>query len=384
MVNKNCTENYAEKAQRDLQYIECLEEERRKIQVFQRELPLSLDIVSQGMFIYAFFFHLSIEACRKEMSLQGNSESYEQTFKGGPVFEEFIPMKNVISDSPDESEQRGDNKNGKNVVSSSDDCSNDGSTKSDWLKSVQLWNHTPDQSTDKDLIRELSVTEVQKNGSAEAFQFQPVSCAQRQEVTIPRVSSTTESGGGRGGGSSKARRHWSPDLHRLFLAAIEELGGAFVATPKQIKEKMKVDGLTNDEVKSHLQKYRFHERPSSSSSTQETQTQSNLLPSPPPAPQFVVLGGLWVPPLNYACTVTDTTILHSAPDRIYAPEPLRAQTDTMILHSPPDRIYAPKPLRAQLPENVATRLLQKRKRSDQARNHHNGSYGSDSSATSSD
>nr|XP_017225187.1 PREDICTED: uncharacterized protein LOC108201413 [Daucus carota subsp. sativus] len=227
MVNKNCTENYAEKAQRDLQYIECLEEERRKIQVFQRELPLSLDIVSQGMFIYAFFFHLSIEACRKEMSLQGNSESYEQTFKGGPVFEEFIPMKNVISDSPDESEQRGDNKNGKNVVSSSDDCSNDGSTKSDWLKSVQLWNHTPDQSTDKDLIRELSVTEVQKNGSAEAFQFQPVSCAQRQEVTIPRVSSTTESGGGRGGGSSKARRHWSPDLHRLFLAAIEELGGAF-------------------------------------------------------------------------------------------------------------------------------------------------------------
>lgn len=28
-----------------------------------------------------------------------------------------------------------------------------------------------------------------------------------------------------------------------------------VATPKQIRELMKVDGLTNDEVKSHLQVY---------------------------------------------------------------------------------------------------------------------------------
>ena len=31
------------------------------------------------------------------------------------------------------------------------------------------------------------------------------------------------------------------------------LGMIAVATPKQIRELMKVDGLTNDEVKSHLQ-----------------------------------------------------------------------------------------------------------------------------------
>jgi len=30
-----------------------------------------------------------------------------------------------------------------------------------------------------------------------------------------------------------------------------------VATPKQIRELMKVDGLTNDEVKSHLQVFLF-------------------------------------------------------------------------------------------------------------------------------
>ncbi|XBH94905.1 hypothetical protein VPH35_085565 [Triticum aestivum] len=53
--------------------------------------------------------------------------------------------------------------------------------------------------------------------------------------------------------SRKTRRCWSPELHRHFVAALHQLGGPQVATPKQIREVMKVDGLTNDEVKSHLQ-----------------------------------------------------------------------------------------------------------------------------------
>lgn len=82
----------------------------------------------------------------------------------------------------------------------------------------------------------------------------------------------------------KSRRCWSPELHRKFLQALQKLGGSnglfhillllrsycccsflvlmficcgAVATPKQIKELMKVDGLTNDEVKSHLQVSNF-------------------------------------------------------------------------------------------------------------------------------
>ncbi|PUZ68263.1 hypothetical protein GQ55_2G011800 [Panicum hallii var. hallii] len=79
----------------------------------------------------------------------------------------------------------------------------------------------------------------------------------------------------------KARRTWSPELHRQFVAALSQLGGAQVATPKQIRELMKVDGLTNDEVKSHLQKYRLHNR----------RAPGSAVVSQP----IVLVGGLWIP-----------------------------------------------------------------------------------------
>ncbi|GAB2227297.1 hypothetical protein Droror1_Dr00009113 [Drosera rotundifolia] len=61
-------------------------------------------------------------------------------------------------------------------------------------------------------------------------------------------------------GVRKERRCWSRELHQRFLEALQILGGCRVATPKQIRELMRVDGLTTDEVKSHLQKYRLHKR----------------------------------------------------------------------------------------------------------------------------
>ncbi|KAJ1375602.1 SANT/Myb domain [Sesbania bispinosa] len=77
----------------------------------------------------------------------------------------------------------------------------------------------------------------------------------------------------------KQRRCWSPELHRRFVNALQKLGGSQAATPKQIRELMQVDGLTNDEVKSHLQKYRLHTR---------------RVPAANSNQSVVVLGGLWM------------------------------------------------------------------------------------------
>ncbi|KAF5202934.1 Myb-like transcription factor family protein [Thalictrum thalictroides] len=81
----------------------------------------------------------------------------------------------------------------------------------------------------------------------------------------------------------KQRRCWSADLHRRFLHALQQLGGSQVATPKQIRELMKVDGLTNDEVKSHLQKYRLHTRRFPANASSPGPENQKLAP----------FGGLW-------------------------------------------------------------------------------------------
>ncbi|PON41831.1 GARP transcription factor [Trema orientale] len=116
----------------------------------------------------------------------------------------------------------------------------------------------------------------------------------------------------------KARRCWSPDLHRRFVNALQMLGGSQVATPKQIRELMKVDGLTNDEVKSHLQKYRLHtRRPSPSPQAPGAQ-----------APQLVVLGSIWVPP-EYAAAAAHS----GGPAALYSPH--------AASHAPPPHYCAP-------------------------------------------
>ncbi|KAK1420948.1 hypothetical protein QVD17_22932 [Tagetes erecta] len=50
---------------------------------------------------------------------------------------------------------------------------------------------------------------------------------------------------------------WSIDLHRKFVAAINQLG-IEKAVPKRILDLMNVDGLTRENVASHLQKYRLY------------------------------------------------------------------------------------------------------------------------------
>ncbi|URE45146.1 MYB family transcription factor [Musa troglodytarum] len=177
------------------------------------------------------------------------------------------------------------------------------------LRSVQLLNQEPDTVPRMEPPKKPIAVISKKIGSA----FQPF---QRQKYVVPppassaatAIPATTDVDGGRDYGSKegnrekkeeqlqphrKARRRWSPELHRCFLHALHQLGGSDVATPKQIRELMKVDGLTIDEVKSHLQKYRLHGRRRSPA----VQCSSNG--SLAVSPQFVLVDGIVVPSPDY-------------------------------------------------------------------------------------
>ncbi|KAK8322875.1 hypothetical protein V6Z12_A12G195300 [Gossypium hirsutum] len=274
--------DYAQKKRRYHEYVEALEEERRKIQVFQRELPLCLELVTQA-----------IEAHKKEMSggstttdyLQGQSDCSEQTTSDVPVLEEFIPIKRSSNCSEEDDEQESHKSKETNVPAAVD------KRKSDWLRSVQLWNNnqSPDlplnevrtllflmfykspnkeiepppqkkgltipgiffilffafKLQDDDKIR--SAVEVKKNGGA----FQPFQKEKTAEMSGQSAggktngsatSTCTTESGSRGGeannantskteekegqASRKQRRCWSPELHRRFLHALQQLGGS--------------------------------------------------------------------------------------------------------------------------------------------------------------
>ena len=66
-----------------------------------------------------------------------------------------------------------------------------------------------------------------------------------------------QSGGNTGGGSKKPRVVWSAELHQQFVNAVNQLG-IDKAVPKRILDLMNVQGLTRENVASHLQKYRLY------------------------------------------------------------------------------------------------------------------------------
>ncbi|XP_019180082.1 PREDICTED: myb family transcription factor EFM-like [Ipomoea nil] len=335
--------NYPEKMRRCQEYIEALEEERRKIQVFQRELPLCLELVTQAIEAYKQQLSGTTTECNLNI---GQSECSEQTTSSdddeGPVLEEFIPLKRASSLSQDEEDDEqqspksanhrtdDDDDDDNNNNGDSSDSSKDGkvSKKQDWLRSAQLWNQSFTDPTPKEESPSNCKVGVKRNGSGGAFHpFKREKSAGTSSPAVQTLDSTTagvgNGSGGGGGGSKKEeketqsqrkqRRCWSPELHRRFLQALQQLGGSHVATPKQIRELMKVDGLTNDEVKSHLQKYRLHtRRPTPSIRNNGSQQQG---------PQFVVVGGIWVPPPEYAAAMAPppTSGEAATSNGIYAP-----------------------------------------------------------------
>ncbi|XP_031488458.1 myb family transcription factor EFM [Nymphaea colorata] len=307
-------------------FLNRLEEERLKIDAFRRELPLCMQLLNDVM-----------EASRQQLA------ACQLNHSSSPVLEEFIPLKH-----PESSDRS------LTAIETSPD-------KTTWMTTAQLWSQANDGSKQKGsaamesehglpATSKLGLDAKQRNGGAflpftkdktgatqalrplpelalapsDKCADEPSQTESAAELAVPvsRIMSSedvhrsNDNGGGGIGTDHKSgneqaqtagqthrkpRRCWSPDLHRRFVNALQQLGGSQVATPKQIRELMKVDGLTNDEVKSHLQKYRLHTR-------RPSHTPQAVVAAP--AHQLVVLGGIWVPQ-EY------TTAAHAAAPNVY-------------------------------------------------------------------
>ncbi|CAN1803117.1 Myb family transcription factor EFM [Linum perenne] len=240
-----------------------LQEEVKKIDPFQNQLPLSMLLLNDAI--------IAVKEWIECLASEKNQ---------APVLEEFIPLKKS------EEEEEGEE------VKEEKDSSKD---KRNWMSSVQLWSSDDCVDTKQSLRLESKVLPKEEDlGVSDLSLLTPGTKKFGEEFAGSTGSRATSSSRGSDSqsdslkgpslqGSRKQRRCWSPELHRRFVSALQQLGGSQAATPKQIREIMQVDGLTNDEVKSHLQKYRLH--------TRRTTPSGNTLPT---NQSLVVLGGLWM------------------------------------------------------------------------------------------
>ncbi|KAI3815185.1 hypothetical protein L1987_14844 [Smallanthus sonchifolius] len=288
-------------------FVSRLESEMRKIDAFKRELPLCMLLI-----------HDAIIALKEEAMVFKKSSNVE------PVLEEFMPLKKTC-DEDEDAEVDGD------VIREE----KGGGDKKNWLSSTQLWNakdnnpsadqiqnQKPNSTNQITKMRGVEEDDVMIDESYRPFRIPLKGCYREAlELPIPGLSLITpgiknsmtgnilltksssntkltpcfapnDQATGVPQGqppqqqtSRKQRRCWSTELHRRFVNALQQLGGSQAATPKQIRELMQVEGLTNDEVKSHLQKYRLHTRRLPSSNPSSANQSGGVLG-----------GGVWIPP----------------------------------------------------------------------------------------
>ncbi|KAJ8572327.1 hypothetical protein K7X08_008838 [Anisodus acutangulus] len=281
-------------------YITRLEDEMRKIDAFKRELPLCVLLVKDAI-----------------VAVRAESVQYRKS-RTEPVLEEFIPLKKSchedtrakITKDKDSREKMSWMSsvqlwNGESHCQNTDEANNIQRSKSELKVDTQRSPEEGNSSVTEDPFQScktvnvgkaftpfkgfsgFSVTAVRKDNKDElpgvpGLSLHTLGVTKLREDTVTSGLNSKHNGSRVGGLSSvagcqsnvirtgslaqqqsasrKQRRCWSPELHRRFVDALQQLGGSKVATPKQIRELMQVDDLTNDEVKSHLQKYRLHTR----------------------------------------------------------------------------------------------------------------------------
>ncbi|KAJ0031736.1 hypothetical protein Pint_13093 [Pistacia integerrima] len=324
--------DHADQTQKLEEVLIRLEEERFKIDGLKRELPLCMQLLTDA-----------VEVSRQQL------QAYRANQGPRPVLEEFIPLKNCSSENSDKSPTISDKANWMTTAQLWSQTGNETKPQANTTSPKETdvgFNVSPKLALDSKqrnggaflpfskernscpsptlrALPDLALASADKEMEDKKFNENNengISCSRRENngkvgnvgVAIEQVKGTCNSIDGQTNSNNptnasqthrKARRCWSPDLHRRFVNALQMLGGSQVATPKQIRELMKVDGLTNDEVKSHLQKYRLHTRRPSP---------SPQAPGAPP-PQLVVLGGIWVQP-EYA---TAAAAAHNGTPTLY-------------------------------------------------------------------
>ncbi|CAL9228244.1 unnamed protein product [Arabidopsis halleri] len=216
-------------------YVGKLEEERKKIDVFRRELPLCMLLLNEAI--------EALNEARKGSSVMASNGKFDEREGAKPETD-----------------------------------------KKSWMSSAQLWISNPNsqlQSTNEEEDRCVSQNPFQTcnypNQGGAFLPFNPppppaplslmtptsdmmMDCSRIEQNHHHHHQFNKPSSQSHHIQKKEQRRRWSQELHRKFVDALHRLGGPQVATPKQIRDLMKVDGLTNDEVKSHLQKYRMHIR----------------------------------------------------------------------------------------------------------------------------
>ncbi|KFK30344.1 hypothetical protein AALP_AA7G249300 [Arabis alpina] len=230
-------------------YVEKLEEEKKKIDVFKRELPLCMLLITEA-----------IEALKEE-GRRG--------------------VTNGKFDVGERAKSETDNKK-------------------NWMSSAQLWISNTNSTNEEEEDR--SVMTTTQGGVFPSFYIPPPPPQALPPVPLSMMSQTSEmmidqnhfnkalQNHHHHSMKKEQRRRWSQELHRKFVDALHKLGGSQVATPKQIRELMQIDGLTNDEVKSHLQKYRMHIRKHPPSDQPESQSLISLTRSDSPQSPLVERG----------------------------------------------------------------------------------------------
>lgn len=101
------------------------------------------------------------------------------------------------------------------------------------------------------------------------YPFQVTTPDGRRVGIYPGMDQQTTNNSAEEHATKRSRLVWTDTLHQRFLEAVDRCGGIEQALPKAIMKDMKVDGLTRENVSSHLQKYRLRLRRSAEERDQD-------------------------------------------------------------------------------------------------------------------